>query len=67
LLLSSRSAKGQSTTSSTDKRGFVVMLRDLKLVEEFAGEDGRLRFAATQGFLQLSDAAPFRKKTSCLQ
>ena len=27
-----------------DKRGLVVKLRDLKLVEEFAGTDGRLRF-----------------------
>jgi chromosome segregation and condensation protein ScpB len=35
-----------------DKRGFVVTLRDLKLVEEFAGADGRLRFATTQAFLQ---------------
>jgi len=36
----------------TDKRGLVVKLRDLKLVEEFAGTDGRLRFATTQAFLQ---------------
>jgi chromosome segregation and condensation protein ScpB len=35
-----------------DKRGLVVKLRDLKLVEEFAGADGRLRFATTQTFLQ---------------
>ena len=35
-----------------DKRGLVVTLRDLKLVEEFAGTDGRLRFATTQTFLQ---------------
>ncbi len=35
-----------------DKRGLVVTLRDLKLVEEFAGSDGRLRFATTQAFLQ---------------
>jgi chromosome segregation and condensation protein ScpB len=35
-----------------DKRGLVVKLRDLKLVEEFAGADGRLRFATTQEFLQ---------------
>jgi chromosome segregation and condensation protein ScpB len=35
-----------------DKRGFVVTLRDLKLVEEFAGADGRLRFATTELFLQ---------------
>jgi hypothetical protein len=31
--------------------GPVVMLRDLKLVEEFAGSDGRLRFATTAAFL----------------
>ena len=35
-----------------DKRGLVVKLRDLKLVEEFAGADGRLRFATTETFLQ---------------
>jgi segregation and condensation protein B len=35
-----------------DKRGLVVTLRDLKLVEEFAGSDGRLRFATTEAFLQ---------------
>ena len=35
-----------------DKRGLVVKLRDLKLVEEFAGADGRLRFATTGTFLQ---------------
>jgi chromosome segregation and condensation protein ScpB len=29
-----------------------VKLRDLKLVEEFAGPDGRLRFATTEAFLQ---------------
>jgi chromosome segregation and condensation protein ScpB len=38
--------------SDADKRGFVVTLRDLKLVEEFAGADGRLRFATTETFLQ---------------
>jgi chromosome segregation and condensation protein ScpB len=37
---------------NADKRSFVVMLRDLKLVEEFAGADGRLRFATTEAFLQ---------------
>jgi chromosome segregation and condensation protein ScpB len=37
---------------NADKRGFVVMLRDLMLVEEFAGADGRLRFATTEAFLQ---------------
>ena len=35
-----------------DKRGLVVKLRDLKLVEEFAGADGRLRFATTEAFLR---------------
>jgi chromosome segregation and condensation protein ScpB len=35
-----------------DKRGLVVKLRDLKLVEEFAGADGRLSFATTEAFLQ---------------
>jgi segregation and condensation protein B len=35
-----------------DKRGLVVTLRDLKLVEEFAGNDGPLRFATTEAFLQ---------------
>jgi segregation and condensation protein B len=35
-----------------DKRGLVVKLRDLKLVEEFAGADGRLHFATTEAFLQ---------------
>ena len=33
-----------------DKRGLVVKLRDLKLVEEFAGADGRLRFATQRPF-----------------
>lgn len=37
---------------AADKRGLVVKLRDLKLVEEFPGEDGRLRFATTEAFLQ---------------
>ena len=35
-----------------DKRALVVKLRDLKLVEEFAGVDGRLRFATSEAFLQ---------------
>jgi len=37
---------------AADKRGLVVKLRDLRLVEEFAGNDGRLRFATTDMFLQ---------------
>lgn len=35
-----------------DKRGLVVKLRDQKFVADFAGEDGRLRFATTDLFLQ---------------
>ena len=35
-----------------DKRGLVVTLRDLRLVEGFPGADGRLRFATTEEFLQ---------------
>jgi segregation and condensation protein B len=35
-----------------DKRGLVVKLRDLNLVEEFAGADRRLRFAIMGAFLQ---------------
>jgi hypothetical protein len=42
-----------------DKRGLVVTLRDLRLVEEFAGTDGRLRFATTQTFLQRFGLASF--------
>ena len=37
---------------AADKRSLVVKLRELKLVEEFAGNDGRLRFATTESFLQ---------------
>ncbi|MDB6175881.1 MAG: scpB [Chthoniobacteraceae bacterium] len=36
----------------SDKRGFVVRLRDLKLVEEFPGPGGRLHFATTAAFLK---------------
>ena len=35
----------------TDKRYLVSVLRHLELVEEFAGPDGRLRFATTPSFL----------------
>ncbi len=35
----------------TDKRHLVSVLRNLDLVEEFAGPDGRLRFATTDSFL----------------
>ncbi len=34
-----------------DKRHFVSVLRQMDLVEEFAGADGRLRFATTGKFL----------------
>ena len=35
----------------TDKRHLVSVLRQLEMVEEFAGPDGRLRFATTGKFL----------------
>lgn len=35
-----------------DKRGVVGRLRELGLVEEFAGDGGRLMFATTEGFLR---------------
>ena len=35
----------------TDKRHLVSVLRQLELVEEFSGPDGRLRFATTGKFL----------------
>jgi segregation and condensation protein B len=47
-----------------DKRGLVVKLRDLKLVEEFAGGDGRLRFATTQVFLQRFGLASLQELTA---
>jgi len=47
-----------------DKRGLVVKLRDLKLVEEFAGADGRLRFATTEAFLQRFGLASLQELTS---
>src|ERR1700752_4143326 len=53
-----------------DKRGLVVKLRDLNLVEEFAGADGRLRFATTEAFLQRFGLASLGELTatplSCL-
>jgi len=48
----------------TDKRGLVVKLRDLKLVEEFAGADGRLRFATTRTFLQRFGLASLQELTA---
>jgi segregation and condensation protein B len=47
-----------------DKRGFVVTLRDLKFVEEFAGADGRLRFATTELFLQRFGLASLSELTA---
>jgi hypothetical protein len=47
-----------------DKRGLVVKMRDLKLVEEFAGSDGRLRFATTEAFLQRFGLASLGELTS---
>ena len=47
-----------------DKRGLVVKMRDLKLVEEFAGADGRLRFATTEAFLQRFGLASLGELTS---
>jgi len=35
-----------------DKRHLVFVLRQSKMIEEFAGEDGRLRFATTGKFLR---------------
>jgi hypothetical protein len=50
--LSSQSTKRNSTAfSMSTSCGLVVKLRD-KLVEEFAGADGRLCFVTTQAFLQ---------------
>ena len=39
----------------SDKRHLVFLLRQLELVEEFAGADGRLRFATTGKFLDRFD------------
>jgi chromosome segregation and condensation protein ScpB len=47
-----------------DKRGLVVKLRDLKLGEEFAGDDGRLRFATTEAFLQRFGLASLQELTA---
>ena len=47
-----------------DKRGLVVKLRDLNLVEEFAGADGRLRFATTRTFLQRFGLATLQELTA---
>ena len=52
------------STGFADKRGLVVKLRDLHLVEEFAGSDGRLRFATTEAFLQRFGLASLGELTS---
>jgi chromosome segregation and condensation protein ScpB len=49
-----------------DKRGLVVKRRDLKLVEEFAGADGRLHFATTAEFLQRFGLASLQEFTMAL-
>jgi chromosome segregation and condensation protein ScpB len=36
----------------TDKRGFVVRLRELDLIEDCPGEGGRVRFVTTEAFLR---------------
>lgn len=36
----------------SDKRHLVAVLRRMELVEDFAGPDGRLRFATTGRFLE---------------
>jgi chromosome segregation and condensation protein ScpB len=41
-----------------------VKLRDLKLVEEFAGTDGHLRFATTEEFLQRFGLASLQELTA---
>ena len=47
-----------------DKRGLVVTLRDLRLAEEFAGADGRLRFGTTEEFLQRFGLASLQELTA---
>ncbi len=37
---------------NVDKRHLVSVLRQMEIVEEFAGADGRLRFATTGRFLE---------------
>jgi chromosome segregation and condensation protein ScpB len=37
---------------NVDKRHLVFVLREAEMIEEFAGEDGRLRFATTGKFLR---------------
>jgi chromosome segregation and condensation protein ScpB len=48
----------------TDKRGLVVKLRDFGLVEEFAGSNGRSRFATIEAFLQRFGLASLSELTA---
>ena len=50
----------------TDKRHLVSVLRQLELVEEFAGRDGRLRFATTGKFLDRFGLASLDEVNSVL-
>jgi chromosome segregation and condensation protein ScpB len=49
---------------AADKRGLVVKLRDLGLVADFAGDDGRLRFATTEAFLRRLNLASLEELQS---
>ncbi len=46
------SQAGIDKAFGADKRGLVVRLRELRLVEEFAGTGGRLHFVTTEAFLR---------------
>ena len=64
-LLGSRAAKRKfDQLFDADKRGLVVKLRDLNLLEEFAAGDGRLRFATTRTFLQRFGLARLQELTA---
>jgi hypothetical protein len=56
--------RGLDQLFDADKRGLVVKLRDLELVEEFPGSDGRLRFAATKVLLQRFGLASLQELTA---
>jgi hypothetical protein len=58
--------RGLDQLFDADKRGLVVKLRDLELVEEFPGSDGRLRFAATKVLLQALRTGEFTGVDRCL-
>jgi len=63
IALGRQSAKRKSTAFSTPTSAG-VKLQDLKLVEEFAGADGRLRFATTEAFLQRFGLASLQELTA---